>query len=125
VQLLASDEQSGEVHAIVAAPLSEAEVERALVHNTAPASLADHLSEDDFRTSISGAHEKAAFLRHDGKWCRPLGATTTTHFFKAPFAQVGGMRADMRTSEENQWLCARILRAYGLPVASCEIGRFR
>jgi serine/threonine-protein kinase HipA len=25
---------------------------------------------------------------------------------------------------ENKWLCARILRACGLPVASCEIGRF-
>jgi len=37
---------------------------------------------------------------------------------------VGGMQADMRTSVENEWLCARILHAYGLPVASCEIGRF-
>jgi serine/threonine-protein kinase HipA len=34
------------------------------------------------------------------------------------------MQADMRTSVENEWLCARILHAYGLPVASCEIGRF-
>jgi serine/threonine-protein kinase HipA len=37
---------------------------------------------------------------------------------------VGGMQADMRTSVENEWLCARILRAYGLPVARCEIAQF-
>lgn len=30
----------------------------------------------------------------------------------------------MRTSVENEWLCAELLRAYGLPVARCEIQRF-
>jgi serine/threonine-protein kinase HipA len=34
------------------------------------------------------------------------------------------MRADMSDSVENEWLCARILRAYGVPVANCEIARF-
>ena len=30
----------------------------------------------------------------------------------------------MRTSVENEWLCARIVAAFGIPVASCEIGEF-
>ena len=124
VQLLPSGEQPKDVFTIDAAPLSEVEVERALVQTVAPASFAAQPAADDFRISIAGAQEKTAFLRHDGMWCRPLGATPTTHIFKLPLGLVGGMQADLRTSVENEWLCARILRAYGLPVASCEIGRF-
>jgi serine/threonine-protein kinase HipA len=30
----------------------------------------------------------------------------------------------MRTSVENEWLCARIVAAFGIPIASCEIGEF-
>ena len=30
----------------------------------------------------------------------------------------------MRTSVENEWLCARIVAAFGIPVANCEIGEF-
>ena len=124
VQLLPSGEQPKNVYAIDAVPLSEAEVERALIQTVAPTSFAAIPAGDDFRISIAGAQEKTAFLRHEGKWCRPRGATPTTHIFKLPLGLVGGMQADMRTSVENEWLCARILRAYGLPVASCDIGRF-
>lgn len=124
VQLLPSGEQPKDVFTIDAVPLSEAEVVQALIRAVAPVSVAAQPADDDFRISIAGAQEKTAFLRHDGMWCRPLGATPTTHIFKLPLGLVGGMQADMRTSVENEWLCARILRAYGLPVASCEIGRF-
>ena len=124
VQLLPADDHPQDVHAIVAAPLSEAEVERALLQTVAPASFAADDANDDFRISIAGAQEKTAFLKHDGLWCRPLGVTPTTHIFKLPLGLVGGMQADMGTSVENEWLCARILRAYGLPVAHCELGRF-
>lgn len=34
------------------------------------------------------------------------------------------MQADMRSSVENEWLCAKILAGYGLPVARCDIGQF-
>ena len=124
VQLLPAGEQPKDVLTIDAAPLSEAAVEQALIRAVAPASVAAQPADDDFRISIAGAQEKTAFLRHEGRWCRPLGATPTTHIFKLPLGLVGGMQADMRTSVENEWLCARILRAYGLPVANSEIGRF-
>ncbi len=124
VQLLSSDEKPNDVHTIDAKPLTEAEVERALIETVAPASFAANSADDDFRISIAGAQEKTAFLYHEGRWCRPLGATPTTHIFKLPLGLVGGMQADMTTSVENEWLCATILRAYGLPVAQCEIGQF-
>jgi len=124
VQLLPPGEQPQDLHRIDAAPLSAAGVERTLIRTVAPASIAAHPADDDLRISIAGAQEKTAFLYHGGKWCRPLGATPTTHIFKLPLGFVGGMQADMRTSVENEWLCARILRTYGLPVARCEIARF-
>lgn len=124
VQLLPLDEQPKDVHSIEAVPLSEAEVQRALIQTVSPPAFAAPPADDDFRISIAGAQEKTAFLHHEGRWCRPLGATPTTHIFKLPLGLVGGMQADMRTSVENEWLCGQILRAYGLPVARCDIGRF-
>jgi serine/threonine-protein kinase HipA len=124
VQLLPLGEQPETVRAIEAVPLSETEVERALLRTVSPGSFAAPPADDDLRISIAGAQEKTAFLYHEGRWCRPLGPTPTTHIFKLPLGLVGGMRADMRTSVENEWLCARILSAYGLPVAPRAIGRF-
>ena len=79
---------------------------------------------DDFRISIAGAQEKTALLWHDGRWHVPHGATPTTHILKLPTGIVGGMRADFSTSVENEWLCAQIARAYGLPVADCAVATF-
>lgn len=124
VQLLAPGERPQGADTISAKPLTEAGIEAALVRTVSRAGLSSHFSEDDFRISIAGAQEKTAFLLHNGRWCRPLGATPTTHIFKLPLGLVGNMRADMGDSVENEWLCARILAAYGLPVARCEIGRF-
>lgn len=124
VQLLSPGEQPGDVNTINAKSLTEAEIETALVQTVSPPSFAAHLAEDDFRISIAGAQEKTAFLRHNGRWCRPLESTPTTHIFKLPLGLVGGMQADMTTSVENEWLCARILAGYGLPVARCDIGQF-
>jgi serine/threonine-protein kinase HipA len=122
VQLLTPDELPTKVRSIVAEPLTNAEVAGELrrVLFPTPANMGD----DEFRISIAGTQEKSAFFRHDGKWCRPLGATPTTHIFKLPLGLVGNMRADMSSSVENEWLCSRILAAYGVPVASCTMGKF-
>ena len=55
---------------------------------------------------------------------RPLGATPTTHILKLPLGLVGNLQMDMATSVENEWLCAQILKAYGLPVANCTMAQF-
>lgn len=78
----------------------------------------------DFRISLAGAQEKTALLWHEGAWHRPLGATPTTHIFKLPLGRVGNFQGDLGTSVENEWLCAQIVRACGLPVANCSIGTF-
>lgn len=79
--------------------------------------------DDDFRISIAGAQEKTGLLRHKGKWMQPLGATPTTHIMKLPLgAQPQGI--DLSTSVENEWLCARVLHAYDVPVAMGEMACF-
>lgn len=119
LQILPDDADPGDVRTINAEPLDEAAVAqliRASVDTTATGLSRD---DDDFRISIAGAQEKTALLWHDGQWMRPHGATPTTHIFKLPMGLVGNMSLDLSTSVENEWLCAQILAAYGLPVANC------
>jgi serine/threonine-protein kinase HipA len=123
VQILPADEDPPDIRRIEARPLSEKAIAAELAGITSPA-LAQAGDEDDFRISIAGAQEKTALLRHQGRWCRPVGSTPTTHIFKLPLGLVGNRQADLRTSVENEWLCSRILHAYGVPVAACEIGEF-
>jgi serine/threonine-protein kinase HipA len=124
VQLLPADHEAPDIRAIDAKPLTDAAIEAALVQTLSPAYLGAGGADDDFRISLAGAQEKTAFTHHNGRWCRPRGATPTTHIFKLPLGLVGGLQADMTTSVENEWLCARILAAYGLPIARCDIGQF-
>ena len=80
---------------------------------------------DSFRISLAGAQEKTAFVRAGSSWCKPNGATPTTHIFKLPLGIIGGSRrVDLSDSVPNEWLCAQIVRELGLPVANSEIKRF-
>lgn len=107
---------------VQAIPLDEHEVAEILRGTVAPPALAgaSFRDDDDFRISIAGAQEKTALSYIDGQWCRPHGATPTTHILKLPLGLVGNMKLDLRHSIENEWLCSRIVAAYGLPVADCE-----
>ncbi len=80
--------------------------------------------EDDFRISIAGAQEKAAFLYYNGRWNRPLGNTPTTHIFKLPIGIIQHQQIDLSDSCENEWLCSKIISEFGVPVADCEIQKF-
>jgi len=129
LQLLPSEVVPTGITEIQARPLSDAEIEQSLVNTVTPNRLGradddDDGGDDDFRISIAGAQEKTAFLFHEGQWCRPLGATPTTHIFKLPLGLVGARQADMRTSVENEWLCARLLEQFGIPVPRSEIKVF-
>ncbi len=123
VQLLPIGAEPANLETIDARPLTEAQIE-ARLKQTASSTRLRELEADGFRISIAGAQEKSAFLYHKGRWCEPLGGTPTTHIFKLPLGLVGGRNADMRSSVENEWLCAKVLRAYGIPVADCAMGRF-
>jgi serine/threonine-protein kinase HipA len=121
--LVPPGEDPGDTQKIEARPLSDNEVEEALIHATASTPLRG-MDDDDFRISIAGAQEKSAFLMHEGKWCKPLGATPTTHIFKLPLGLIGGRRRNWSYSVENEWLCSKIIDAYGVPIAKCDIRQF-
>lgn len=107
-----------------AEPLNEAQVAQVLRGTTTPTAMGWPVDDDDFRISIAGAQEKTALLLRDGQWCLPRGGTPTTHIFKLPLGLIGGMKLDMRDSVENEWLCALILKEFGLPVAACRPMQF-
>ncbi|MCE1181036.1 MAG: type II toxin-antitoxin system HipA family toxin [Rhodocyclales bacterium] len=107
-----------------ATPLSEAEVAQVLCNTTLPGGGIHREAYADFRISIAGAQEKTALTWLDGQWCLPHGATPTTHIFKLPLGLVGARKADMRTSVENEWLCAQVLDLFGVPVAETAMASF-
>ena len=124
VQILPEGAQPQDWNRVECEPLTESDVERILRTATTDAPLGQHQDDGDFRISIAGAQEKTALLRFGGVWQRPLGATPTTHILKLPLGLVGNMRADMRDSVENEWLCAQIVAALGLRMATTEMARF-
>ena len=123
VQILAPDGAPTGFDRIDAEPLTEAGVEHAIAGAISGARLLGQRDDDQFRISIAGAQEKTALLFIDGRWCRPLGATPTSHILKLPLGRVGRVQADMHDSVENEWLCNQVLGAFGLPTPRCEIGQ--
>ncbi|WP_322050506.1 type II toxin-antitoxin system HipA family toxin [Paraburkholderia bannensis] len=124
LQLLPAGETPVGLESIEGRPLDEAAIARLLRETTSTPLLGVHEPVDDLRLSIAGAQEKTALLRRNGRWLLSTGSTPTTHILKLPLGLVGNMRADMRTSVENEWLCAKIVGAFGLPIAACEIAHF-
>jgi serine/threonine-protein kinase HipA len=106
------------------APLDEQGVEQAIDSAMSGLRVVGQQEADGFRISIAGAQEKTALLRHADKWCHPTGATPTTHIIKLPLGLIGGMRADMTTSVENEWLCGKLLSELGFDVAPSQIATF-
>lgn len=123
VMLLPDGSQPPEVRRIDAEPITEEQVERLLDATLSPGAPGNP-EDDELRISIAGAQEKTALLWHGEQWCKPHGATPTTHILKLPLGAVGAMQADFSTSVENEWLCGRIAKAFGLPTADSEIRSF-
>lgn len=125
LQLLPEGELPVGVDRIEGVVMDEAAIERHLLDVVTPERFAAARDpDDDFRISLAGAQEKDAFLWWNGQWMKPRGATPTTHIFKMPLGLVGGRRADFSTSVDNEWLCLRLLTAYGLPTAQAHIATF-
>lgn len=124
VQLLPQGMEPQGFDRIDCTPLGDKQAEQAILETLAQGPALGQGWADHFRISIAGAQEKTALLRHDGRWCLPLGATPTTHILKLPLGLIGNVRADMRDSVENEWLCAQLLARFGLDVAHTEILRF-
>lgn len=124
VQLLPPEQPPAGFDRVEFEAMDEQTVARHLRGVAAEPGLGADQDPDDLRISIAGAQEKTALLRVDGQWCRPLGATPTTHILKLPLGLVGGRRLDLTHSVYNEWLCAQLLRELGLPVAQTDIATF-
>jgi serine/threonine-protein kinase HipA len=124
LQLLPEDEEPSGLFQIAGMPLTDAAIALILRNTTATTSLVRDDYDVDLRLSIAGAQEKTALLHHEGRWLLPTASTPTSHILKLPLGKVGNMQADMRTSVENEWLCAQIVAGYGLPVANTTIESF-
>lgn len=110
---------------IDATPLDEAGVERAIDAALAGGRRRRDDDADGFvPVALPGAQEKIALLRRDGRWFRPRGATPTTHLLKLPLGRTGPPQGDPGDAVSNEWLCSRVMAAFGLDVASCDIARF-
>jgi serine/threonine-protein kinase HipA len=120
IQLLPEAEVPSTVMTIAGTPLSNAEIAETLRNYRSMPLGMD--KDNDFRISLAGAQEKTALLWHSNQWCRPNVVTPTSHIFKLPIGQTP--RIDLSDSVENEWLCHRILKEYGVPVANAEICTF-
>ncbi|PSL21102.1 type II toxin-antitoxin system HipA family toxin [Shimia abyssi] len=79
--------------------------------------------ENDFRISVAGAQEKTALLRKGGQWIEPTGTTPTTHIIKPQIGRLpNGM--DLSDSVENEYLCLKMMEAFGLRAANVEMAQF-
>lgn len=71
---------------------------------------------DTFCLTLPGSEEKAAFLYHNDTWSRPRDKTPSSHILKLPKPE--------SYAAENEWLCAKITEAFGLPVAKSHLFHF-
>lgn len=121
LQLLPAGEEAPDVRRITGERLTRGGVGQLLT-----GSLGSGFGQDEgeaFRISLAGAQEKTALLWHDRAWHRPTGATPTTHILKLPIG-ISPQGIDLSTSVENEWLCAQIVREYGIPAAPCRMEKF-
>jgi len=120
LQFLPADMDPGPAGGVDGVRLDATQV-GALLGDLASAPLG--LTEDaSFRISLAGAQEKTALLFKDGAWWAPTSTTPTTHILKPQIGPTNGV--DLSQSVENEYLCMKLTKAIGLPVADVEIADF-
>jgi serine/threonine-protein kinase HipA len=121
LQFLAVEGEPGPAGSVDASPMADTAI-AALLANLARAPLG--MTEDQaFRISLAGAQEKTALLFHNGRWCMPIGTTPTTHILKPAIGALPD-GVDLSESVENEYLCMRLMAAFGLPTARVEMADF-
>ncbi|MER8444742.1 type II toxin-antitoxin system HipA family toxin [Mesorhizobium sp. M1066] len=121
LQFLTDSMDPGPPGSVEGKPVSNEDV-AGIIENLAAAPLG--LGEDeDYRISIAGAQEKTALLRKEGAWFKPIRTAATTHILKP---QIGRLPngIDLSNSVENEYLCLKLLQAFGVPAAQAEIADF-
>ncbi|WP_244529465.1 type II toxin-antitoxin system HipA family toxin [Pseudovibrio denitrificans] len=121
LQFLPKGEHPQATNELIGEPVNEEQIERILNElDIAPLGIR---KERDFRILVAGAQEKTALLYHQGQWIEPSGTTPTTHIIKPQIGRLpNGM--DLSYSVENEYLCLKLLNAFGLRTAKTEIVTF-
>jgi serine/threonine-protein kinase HipA len=123
IQLCQEEHLSHRVDVTTAQVLTSSEIATLLKnYRTVPLGMTE--AADDFRISIAGAQEKTALLWYQDRWCRPTGATPTSHIFKLPISFIDHNGVDLRDSCENEWLCLKIAEQFGFATANAQIQQF-
>lgn len=123
VQLYPDNAKLSPVQTVNATPLDEHQIADLLKgYRDGPLGMFDDI--DDFRISLAGAQEKTALLNYHSQWCRPSESTPTSHIFKLPIGHITHHNIDLSDSCENEWLCLKIAKEYGLPVTEASLARF-
>jgi serine/threonine-protein kinase HipA len=118
LQFLPPDFDPGPAGIVDGRPINEDGIS-ALLANLATTPLG--VSEDEsFRISIAGAQEKTALLFWKNRWYKPQGVTATTHIFKPSIGRLSN-GLDLTHSVENEYLCLKLLEAFGVPVAKAQM----
>ena len=121
LQFLPDNADIGKTGMIAGRPISDEEIAAKIADlKSAPLGMDEN---DNFRISIAGAQEKTALLYHDGKWQIPIGTTPTTHIIKPQIGQIPN-GIDLSNSVENEYLCMKLCKAFGLDVTNVEIVDF-
>lgn len=123
IQLCREETLPNRIDVTTAQPLSRSEIAQ-LLKSYREVPLGMTKEADDFRISIAGAQEKTALLWHQEQWCRPTGATPTSHIFKLPIGAIAHSNIDLSNSCENEWLCLEIAKAFGFTTANAQIQQF-
>jgi len=121
LQFLPEGVEPGLAGTVDGKPVSDDDIAGILGNLTsAPLGLGE---DEDFRISIAGAQEKTALLFSQGQWQKPIGTTATTHIFKP---QIGRLPngIDLSCSVENEFLCLKLTKAFGVPSAEVDIATF-
>lgn len=117
-----TEPQHLDIYTIQASPIDEKAIAILLkCYRNAPLGMD---RDSDFRISIAGAQEKTALLWYQNQWCRPKGVTPTSHIVKLPIGFIQHANIDLNESVENEWICLKILSAFGLPVNEASIIHF-
>ncbi len=121
LQFLPEGEEPQSSDQLTGEPVSDEQIEN-MLDNLAAIPLGIQRGQE-FRISIAGAQEKTALLFHDNQWIKPSGTTPTTHIIKPQIGRLpNGM--DLSNSVENEYLCLKLLEAFGLRVAKATIELF-
>jgi serine/threonine-protein kinase HipA len=121
VQLLPEDAAPGDVQRVDGEALDARELARLLdALATEPGAAAPPQVRLP-AVALGGARAKTALLWQHGRWYVPTGGTPTTHIVKLPLGAQSGGGAGFNTSLENEWLCARLLAAFGFDVPAMRI----